>query len=417
MAKYLIEGGRPLNGVIRVSGSKNASLPILAASLLYPGKSLIYEVPVLRDIEVMFEVLQYLGARVQRLGSTVQIDATHLSGWEVKEDLTRKMRASNLVLGSLLGRLGKAWVSMPGGCNIGIRPMDLHLKGLLALGANLEESFGCIRAEAKQLQGADIVLDMPSVGATENIMLAAVGAEGITNIHNAAREPEITDLQEFLKKMGVRVQGAGSDLIQIEGTKNLLAPQHTIIPDRIEAGTHLIAAAICGGQVRVENVIPEHLDSLLAKLKESGAEIEVGSNYLQISIQQPLKAIDVKTLFYPGFPTDLQPQIMALMTKLKGTSVVTEMVFENRFKHVSELRRMGADILLEGQTAIIKGVDKLGGSMVEASDLRAGAALVLAALGAENTSIIDKIEHIERGYENLESKYNLLGAKMRRISD
>ncbi|MCQ2560338.1 MAG: UDP-N-acetylglucosamine 1-carboxyvinyltransferase, partial [Clostridia bacterium] len=286
-----------------------------------------------------------------------------------------------------------------------------------SLGGNIAERSGCIRAEASKLKGADIVLDMPSVGATENIMLAAVGAQGTTNIHNAAREPEITDLQEFLKQMGVRVQGAGSDLIQIEGSSNLLAPEHTIIPDRIEAGTHLIAAAICGGQVRVENIIPEHLDSLLAKLKEIGAEIKAGSDYLQISTSQPLKAVDIKTLFYPGFPTDLQPQMMALMTRLSGTSVITEMVFENRFKHVSELRRMGADILLEGQTAIVKGVKKLGGAVVEASDLRAGAALVLAALGAENTSIVDSIEHIDRGYENLEYKYRLLGADIKRLPD
>lgn len=415
MAKFMIEGGNRLEGRISVSGSKNASLPILAATLLFDGETIVHNVPNLRDIEVMCELLEHLGAKVKRENYTLKIDNKNLSSFEVSEKITRKMRASNLVLGPLLARYHKAKISYPGGCDIGSRPMDLHLKGLFSLGAEISERSGYIIAETKALKGADIVLDVPSVGATENIMMASVFAKGTTFIHNAAREPEIMDLQNFLNKMGAKIEGAGTDVIQIEGVASLKSTEYTVIPDRIEAGTHMIAAAITKGNVIIENVVAEHLESLISKLRESGIEVKIGDNWIQVVGNEKSEAVDIKTLFYPGFPTDLQPQLMALLTVAKGTSVVTEKVFENRYKHVNELRRMGADIVLEGQTAIVKGVKGLNGAIVEASDLRAGAALVLAALGAKNISIIESIEHIDRGYESLEKKYNLLGAKMTRV--
>ncbi len=415
MAKFMIVGGHRLQGKISVSGSKNASLPILAATLLNPGESVIHGVPRLRDVEVMIEVLQYLGARVTREGSTVRVNAAEINCLEVSEELTRKMRASNLVLGPMLGRFKKITISHPGGCDIGSRPMNLHLKGLAYMGAGITEKFGYITAETNRLTGAEIHLDMPSVGATENIMMAAVLGKGTTIIRNAAREPEIVDLQNFLNKMGADIKGAGTDIIKIKGVSSLGSTEHNVIPDRIEAGTHMIAAAITGGDVTVTNVIPEHVESLIAKLKETGAQITVGEDTLRVTARGRPSAVDIKTLFYPGFPTDLQPQIMALLTTADGTSIVSEMVFENRYKHVSELRRMGADIKVEGQIAIIKGVTKLSGAVVEASDLRAGAALVLAALSAENGSVVEHIEHIDRGYERLERKYSALGARIIRV--
>ncbi|GBF34452.1 UDP-N-acetylglucosamine 1-carboxyvinyltransferase [Desulfocucumis palustris] len=415
MAKFMIVGGHRLQGKISVSGSKNASLPILAATLLNPGESVIHGVPLLKDVEVMIEVLQYLGARVTREGSTVRVNAAAINCWDVSEELTRKMRASNLVLGPMLSRFKKITISHPGGCDIGSRPMNLHLKGLANMGARITEKFGYITAEANCLAGSEIHLDMPSVGATENIMMAAVLGKGVTIIRNAAREPEIVDLQNFLNKMGADVKGAGTDIIKIKGVASLGGTEHTVIPDRIEAGTHMIAAAITGGDVTVANVIPEHVESLIAKLKETGAQITVGDDTLRVTSRGRPLAVDIKTLFYPGFPTDLQPQIMALLTAADGTSIISEMVFENRYKHVSELRRMGADIKVEGQIAIIKGVTKLSGAVVEASDLRAGAALVLAALSAENGSVVEHIEHIDRGYERLERKYSALGARIIRV--
>ncbi len=415
MAKFMVVGGNRLQGKVTVSGSKNACLPILAATLLYPGETVVHRVPQLRDVEVMCEVLQHLGAKVVREGDTVIVNAKALQNWEVNEDMTRRMRASNLVLGPLLGRYQRANVSYPGGCDIGSRPMNLHLKGMAALGARITERFGYILAETTGLYGTELHLDMPSVGATENMMMAAVLAAGTTLIRNAAREPEIVDLQNFLNQMGADIRGAGSDVIKIKGVRCLRATEHTVIPDRIEAGTHMIAAVMTGGDVTVSDVIPEHLDSLTAKLKEIGAYITVEEDSIRVVARGRPRAVDVKTLFYPGFPTDLQPQLMALLTIAEGTSIITEMVFENRYKHVSEFRRMGADITVEGQTAIIKGVHKLSGAVVEAPDLRAGAALVLAALGAENGSIIENIEHIDRGYECLERKYNALGARMIRV--
>jgi len=417
MEKFLIVGGNRLKGAIRTSGSKNASLPILAATILYGGKTVIHEVPGLRDVMVMKDVLTYLGAKVRCENSTLEVDTAAIRTVEVSEALMRRMRASNLVLGALLSRFGRAKLSYPGGCQIGSRPMDLHLKGLTAMGAVITEKYGYITAAAERLTGAEIHLDMPSVGATENIMMAAVLAGGVTVIRNAAKEPEIVDLQNFINSIGGRVKGAGMDTIKIEGVeqKDLRPAEHTVIPDRIEAGTHIVAAAIAGGEVVVSNVIPEHLEPLFAKLRETGVSLEVGNDWVRVRGPEQLEAVDVKTMPYPGFPTDMQPQMMALLCYARGTSIISETIFENRFKHVGELRRMGAEIKVEGQTAIVKGVGKLSGAFIEASDLRAGAALVLAALGADNGTVLENVTHIDRGYERLEAKYNALGARIIRV--
>jgi UDP-N-acetylglucosamine 1-carboxyvinyltransferase len=415
MAKFIITGGNRLKGTITVNGSKNATLPILAASILAAGECIIHEVPYLQDITTMSNVLETLGAKVKREGTTLIINTRDIYSWEVGENLMRQMRASNLVLGPLLGRFKQVKISYPGGCNIGSRPMNLHLKGLRALGADINERYGYINVKAKDLKGTEIHLDVPSVGATENILMAAVMAKGVTIIRNAAREPEIVDLQNFLNYLGAKIRGAGTSLIKVEGTTSLHEAEHTVIPDRIEAGTYLIGTAITGGDVTVTNVIPEHLESLLAKLKEIGVKVEVKDEAINISSTGCFKATNIKTMPYPGFHTDLQPQMMALLTLAQGTSVITETIFENRYQHVSELRRLGAEITVEGQTAIIKGVKKLSGASVEATDLRAGAALLLAALAAENSTVIEGVEHIDRGYEQMENKYNTLGANIIRV--
>lgn len=417
MEKFMIFGGNRLKGTIRASGSKNATLPILAACILNAGKSVIHEVPRLVDVSVMKDVLTHLGAKVYWDGNTIEVDSANAQPVEISEELMRRMRASNLVLGAMLARFGRVKISYPGGCQIGSRPMNLHLKGLQLLGATIQEKFGYISADAKKLVGADIHLDLPSVGATENLMMAAVLAEGVTIIRNVAKEPELVDLQNYLNSIGARVKGAGTDTIKIEGVriKDLKPAHYTIIPDRIEAGTYMVAAAITGGDVTVTNVIPEHLDPLLAKLRETGVRLSVGDDWVRVMGNGRIKAVDIKTMPYPGFPTDMQPQMMALLSLAEGTSVISETIFENRFKHVGELRRMGADIKIEGQTAIIKGVAKLSGACIETSDLRAGAALVLAALAAEDGTVLEKVEHIDRGYERLEVKYNSLGARIIRV--
>lgn len=415
MQRFMIVGGNRLVGTVRVSGSKNAALPIMAASLLLDGECSIEGVPRLRDVAVMREVLMDLGADVSWEKDTMRINARHVSCGEVSEDLMRRMRASNLVLGPLLGRFGQAKISYPGGCNIGSRPMNLHLKGLMAMGVSITEKFGYIMARSEMLSGSEIYLDLPSVGATENLMMAAVLARGTTLIRNPAREPEIVDLQNFLNLMGARVSGAGTDLIKITGVEALSGARHTIIPDRIEAGTHMVAAAMTQGDVVVTNTIPEHLEPVINKLREAGAQVEVKDNQVRVAADKKLKAIDIKTMPYPGFPTDMQPQFMAFLAVAEGTGIISETIFENRYKHVMELRRMGADILLEGQTAVVRGTSHLSGARVEASDLRAGAALVLAGMAAENGTIIEGVEHIDRGYERLESKYNALGARIIRV--
>ncbi|ACV61944.1 UDP-N-acetylglucosamine1-carboxyvinyltransferase [Desulfofarcimen acetoxidans DSM 771] len=417
MAKYKISGGRRLEGTVQVSGSKNASLPILAACLLNGEVNTVYGIPRLRDIMVMQELLRYLGGNVAWEGNVMTIDSKNIKSKKISEILMRRMRASNLVLGPLLSRFGRVEMAYPGGCQIGTRPMDLHIKGIQALGAVTTEKHGYIIAEADELVGAEIHLDVPSVGATENIMMAAVFAKGQTVIRNAAREPEIVDLQKFLNSIGADVRGAGSDTIKIRGVKLLKAGQHKVIPDRIEAGTHMVAAAVTRGDITIENIIPDHMEPVTAKLKEAGIPVYVREDSIRVCCDRRPVPVDIKTMPYPGFPTDMQPQLMVLMCIASGTGIVTETVFENRYKHVAELRRMGADIRVEGQTAIVKGVKCLSGACVEATDLRAGAALVLAALAADNGSVIEKVMHIERGYESLESKYSSLGANIVRVHD
>ncbi|SHN81354.1 UDP-N-acetylglucosamine 1-carboxyvinyltransferase [Desulfitobacterium chlororespirans] len=415
MDRYVITGKQQLEGRLRNSGAKNSSLPLLAASLLVSGKTTLLDIPHLADISNMIEVLEYLGARVEDQKEALLVDASDLARWEVDEGLMRQMRASNLILGPILARNGRVRISKPGGCAIGSRPMDQHIKGLQELGVKVKEKHGYIEAWADQLQGAKIYLDLPSVGATENLMMAAVLAKGTTTIYNAAREPEIIDLQNFLNKMGAKVRGAGMDVLRIEGVSKLYPVEHTVIPDRIEAGTHMVAAVMTQGDIEISNVIPEHLEPVTAKLLQAGAEIILGDDTIRVKGKKKIKGVDCKTMPHPGFPTDMQPQFMALLSMAEGTSIITETIFENRFQHVDELRRMGAQITVEGRTAIIRGVKSLEGAFVEATDLRAGAALFLAALAAEEATVLEKVGHIDRGYDNLEEKYRSVGARLKRV--
>lgn len=411
MEKFVVTGEVQLTGNIRVGGAKNATLPIMAATLLCSGVSILHDVPQLSDIRAMHEILALLGAKIVQEGFTLIIDTTGVSKQEIPEHLMREMRASVFLMGPLLGRFRKVRVSYPGGCAIGPRPIDLHIKALEKLGAKVKESYGYIDAEAASLNGAEIHFDFPSVGATENAMMAAVMAKGTTIIRNAAREPEIVDLQNFLNKMGAKVIGAGSDTIRIEGVSKLVSAEHTIMPDRIQAGTFLVAGAITQGDVTVENISPEYLFSVTDKLEEIGAHITTANNYIRIRAGE-LRGVDIKTLPFPGFPTDLQAPMLSLLTVAKGTSIITETIFENRFKHVDELTRMGAKIKVEGRTAIIRGIPKMTGAIVAAPDLRAGGALVLAALAAQGVSEIEQVYHIDRGYEQLELKLQSLGARI-----
>lgn len=418
MDKFIVMGGNRLVGEIRISGAKNAVLPIMAAALLSEGETILHQVPRIQDVVTMRGVLEHLGAVVNWAGNTMTIKGKTVEPKEIPETLMRQLRASNLIIGSLLGRFHKIRVPYPGGCAIGTRPMDLHLKGLRAMGARVIEKHGYVDLEVSKLKGTEIHLDFPSVGATENLMMAAVLAEGETIIRNAAREPEIVDLQNFLNTLGAKIKGAGLDRIKIAGVKKLGGTEHHILPDRIEAGTHMVAAAITRGDVRLANVIPEHLEPVTAKLKEMGAVIsECSADSVRVRAPFRLRGADCRTLPYPGFPTDMQSQLMSLMSVAEGTSVMVESIFDNRFKYVDELRRMGADIKIEGRAAIIKGVPKISGAFVEATDLRAGAALILAGLVAEDATVIEKIEHIERGYDGLLSKYASLGAKIIRVNN
>jgi len=418
MSKFLVEKCPPLRGTVRISGAKNSALPILAASLLGTEDIILEDVPRLKDVEVMCEVLSYLGAKVELLDKgIIRINSKDINNYETPYELMSKMRPSFLVMGPLLTRLGKTKTSLPGGCAIGTRPIDLHLKGFRALGAEIDVNHGNIGAYAEKLVGDRIYLDFPSVGATENIMMAAVMAEGETIIDNAAMEPEIVDLSNFLNKLGADIKGAGTSSIRIKGVKKLGGASHSIIPDRIEAGTFMVAAAITKGDVTVENVISSHIKPIIAKLREAGCEVIENDNEDKVRVignGRP-KAVDIKTLPYPGFPTDMQAQFMALMSVSKGTSVIIETVFENRFMHVDELKRMGADIKIDGRSAIIQGVESLMAAPVKATDLRAGAALVLAGLVSDGITEIGDIHHIDRGYENMEEKFAKLGAKIRRI--
>ena len=413
--ELIVQGGIPLHGSVRVKGSKNAGLPIMAASLLIDEPVVIDEVPDLLDVRTMLSVVKSLGADVayNPVSETVKISAHGLQPVEPPELEMQKMRASFLVLGPLLARFGKARLSLPGGCAIGTRPVDLHLKGLEAMGVSFSYSGGLVEGRTERLTGTSIYLDYPSVGATENLMMAATLASGSTTIENAASEPEIVDLANFLNSAGAKVRGAGTKTIRISGVKQLGGTRYAVIPDRIEAGTFILSAAVTGGDITVNNVLIDHLKPLLAKLRETGVEtVEAGLAGIRVNGRVIKKCVDLKTHPYPGFPTDLQPQFMVLLALAEGTGLVTETVFENRFKHVSGLVRMGADIQIEGNCAVVQGAKKLSGAPVEASDLRGAAALVLAALSAEGTSTITGLEHLWRGYCGFEERLNSLGAKL-----
>lgn len=418
MEKLIVKGGNRLVGAVKTSGAKNAVLPIIAASILGTTPSHLDEVPMLEDVHTISEVLKCLGLAVECSPekNVLDIDSTEITSYEAPYELVRTMRASFLVMGPLLARIGKARISMPGGCAIGARPIDIHLKGFEALGVKIEQGHGYIEASAPEgLKGTSIYFDFPSVGATENIMMAASLAEGTTILENAAEEPEIVDLANYLNKMGAKIRGAGTDTIRIEGVDKLHGADYTIIPDRIEAGTYMIAAAMTGGDVVVENVLPEHQKPLIAKLREAGAVVEEDIDKVRVIGKNPLKAVSIKTLPYPGFPTDMQAQMMAMMVIADGRSKVTETVFENRFMHVVELNRMGAQISTEGRSAVIDGPCKLTGCDVRATDLRAGAAMILAGLVAEGTTRIGDLHHIDRGYENIVAKLKNLGADIERV--
>lgn len=421
MEKLIIHGGHELHGRVKISGAKNAVLPIIAATLLAQDKPCVLdEVPYLNDVCTIAEVLRQLGAKVDfnRQQHTLFVDSTVLKTVDAPYDLVRKMRASFVIMGPLLARYGKAKISMPGGCAIGTRPIDLHLKGFEALGAEIEIGHGFISATAQNgLKGTSIYLDFPSVGATENIIMAACMAEGQTILENAAQEPEIIDLANFLNIMGAKIRGAGTNVIKITGVPKLIGHNYTIIPDRIEAGTYMVAVAMTGGDIYIENAISEHLKPVIAKLNEAGVKIEEDIDGIRVSCNKRPKAIDIKTLPYPGFPTDMQAQFMAMLTIADGTGLVTETVFENRFMHVDELKRMGACIKVDGRTSIVEGVPSLNGCQVKATDLRAGAAMVLAGLVANGETEVSYIHHIDRGYDNLVEKLCGLGADICRVDN
>ena len=418
MEKLVIHGGKPLQGTVRVSGAKNAVLPIIVASMLGTTQSTLTEIPKLADVHTVCDVIASLGVHIEHPErDTLVIDAHELTSTTAPYDLVRRMRASFLVMGPLLARKGRAQISLPGGCSIGARPIDLHLKAFEAMGAVINLENGDIEATAPNgLKGAQIYLDFPSVGATENILMAASMADGKTVLENAAEEPEIVDLATYLNSMGANIRGAGTNVIRIEGVKELHGANHAVIPDRIEAGTFMVGAAMTQGNVFVENTISEHLKPLISKLKEVGAEVQEEIDGIRVIGHAPLRPADIKTLPYPGFPTDMQAQFMALTTICQGTSVVTETVFENRFMHVDEFKRMGAKIRIEGRSAIVEGVPRLKGASVNATDLRAGAALVLAGLVAEGKTEVGYLYHIDRGYDNLVLKLQRLGADIVRVN-
>lgn len=418
MDKLLIRGGIPLNGEIRISGAKNAALPILAATLLANNSCYISNVPHLQDITTMMNLLGRMGVELvvdEKLN--IEINSAQVHTYSAPYEMVKTMRASILVLGPLLARFGQAHVSLPGGCAIGLRPVNLHLQGLAAMGAEIEVENGYISARASRLQGATLLMDLVTVTGTENLMMAATLASGTTIIENAAREPEITDLAHFLNKMGARIQGAGSDTIYIEGVEHLVGSDYKVLPDRIETGTYLVATAMTGGRIKLKDTTAHLLDAVLVKLKEAGAQIQCGDDWIELDMQgKKPRAVDIYTAPYPAFPTDMQAQFTAMNTIAEGMATLTENVFENRFMHALELQRMGANIRLEGNTALIKGVDHLQAAPVMATDLRASASLVLAGLVAQGDTLVDRIYHIDRGYERIEEKLTQLGAHIRRIS-
>jgi UDP-N-acetylglucosamine 1-carboxyvinyltransferase len=415
MKTIIINGGKKLRGEVAISGAKNAALPIIAAGLLCEGEHRLTNVPHLADVVTLGKILQNMGVRYDFKGNDVVLDSTDLASPEAPYDLVRTMRASVLVLGPLVARMGKARVSLPGGCAIGARPINLHLMGLEKLGATVEIEHGYVVARAKRLRGAHIYFDIVTVTGTENLMMAAALAEGETILENAAREPEVVDLADALTQMGANIEGAGTDIIRIRGVEKLRPMTYAVMPDRIETGTFIISAAITGGAVTIRNCEPKHLDALLSKVTEAGADITVGDGSLRVAGHRKIRPVNIKTLPHPGFPTDMQAQFMSLMALAEGTSVINETIFENRFTHVAELRRMGADIQVEGRSAIVKGVRRLSGAPVMATDLRASASLILAGLAAEGQTVISRIYHLDRGYENIEQKLSALGADIKRV--
>ena len=415
---YCIQGAHPLDGEMTVQGAKNAVLPILAATIINGGRNVIHNCPKLRDVEKTIDILEALGCRVLPLGNTIVVDSGTMDEFVIKESLMRQMRSSIFFLGAIIARCGEAVVSMPGGCEIGMRPVDLHLKGLKMLGIEITEENGYIICKANKLKGARIHLDFPSVGATENIMLAAVAAKGTTVVTNAAREPEIVDLQNFLCRMGASVKGAGTDTIVIEGGRRLYGIDYTIMPDRIAAGTYLACCGVAGGRVFLKNVCTADMTSMISVLGSMGAKLRQERNSILMTVPKRLKSFGtVRTMPYPGFPTDIQSPFLALSCFAEGTSVIVETIFENRFRNAEELVRMGADIRVDGKTAVVVGKKKLHGARVCACELRGGASLVTAALGAEGTTIVTNVEYIDRGYENFEKNLASCGADIKRISE
>ncbi|MCT4596654.1 MAG: UDP-N-acetylglucosamine 1-carboxyvinyltransferase [Vallitalea sp.] len=418
MEQLVIKGNVRLNGEVSISGAKNAALAILPAAILSNDVCVIENVPCVNDIKILLQSMEQLGVLIQYIDEhKVKIDSRNIHNLKIDYDYIKKIRASYYLLGALLGKYKEAEVALPGGCNIGSRPIDQHIKGFEALGANVDVMHGMIVAKASQLIGTNIFLDVVSVGATINIMLAAVLASGTTTIENAAKEPHIVDVANFLNSMGADIKGAGTDVIKINGVKELHGAEYMIIPDQIEAGTYMVAGAITGGDVTVTNIIPKHMEAISAKLSEMGVVIEEYDEAIRVIANEPLKNIHVKTLPYPGFPTDMQPQMTAILSKTSGTSIMTESIFENRFSYTNELNRMGANIKVEGNTAVIEGVAQLTGAEVSAPDLRAGAGIVLAALAAKGETTITGVEYIDRGYEHLENKLRGIGANVYRVLD
>ena len=412
MSSYIIEGGQKLEGTVKISGSKNSALPIIAATILNAGKTTLYNVPNIQDTQMMYKILETLGAKIEKKNGKIKIDTSKIEKFEIPPELMHKMRSSVILAGALIGRYQKATFSYPGGCDIGSRPIDLHLKSFEKLGIQVNQNHGNIECNAEKIKGEKIDLDFPSVGATENAILASILAEGTTIITNAAREPEIIDLQNFLNKMGAKIVGAGTDEIQIEGVKKLKDISYNIMPDRIETGSFLCFAAATKGNIILENVNATHITPIISKLEEAECKIETSKNKIKIIAPKKLKAIDIKTMPYPGFPTDMQSVFASMLTIAKGTSIIVENIFENRYKYTQELNKMGAKITVEGKSAIIRGTRKLYGSDVKATDLRGGAALVLAGLIAKGKTQVDDIEYILRGYEKLDYKLQNLGANI-----
>lgn len=417
MSEYIIKGGKKVEGEVAISGSKNASLPIIAASILNQGKTTLYNVPNIHDTQMMFEILRKLGGEVTKKKNKVIIDTSGICQYEIPEDLMRQMRSSVIFVGALVGRYGKVTFSYPGGCDIGTRPIDLHLKAFEKIGININKNYGNITCSCDKIVGEKIDLDFPSVGATENAILAACLATGKTIITNSAREPEIVDLQNMLNKMGAKVKGAGTDVIEIEGVKKLKDVSYNIMPDRIETGTFLCMAAMTGGNIKIKGIHTNHITPVIHKLEETGCKFKIEKNDIEIQAPKRLKAVDIKTMPYPGFPTDMQSIFATALTTAKGSSMIVENLFENRYKYTQELVRMGAKITIEGKTAVIKGVRKLYGANVKATDLRGGAALVIAGITAKGNTKIENVEYILRGYDKFDKKLRNLGVDIKIVNE